>query len=152
MRYISKYLGICLCAMISLMAMSTLAGAVDLLQAGQPAPRQGILLDVPTSFRVLAALEDYPKLEKEAAALRELKMKYEGLDEIRIERENLYKERIAFLEMQSERWKQLNDSTLALAKQNREMQGSWWDRFLADMGKMTTGAIIGGVIAAAFIF
>jgi LPS sulfotransferase NodH len=97
-------------------------------------------------------LEDYPKLEKEAAALRELVVKQQGLDEIRIEREKLYQERIAFLEMQSERWKQLNDSTLALAKQNREMQGSWWDRFLADMGKMTTGAIIGGVIAAAFIF
>jgi LPS sulfotransferase NodH len=138
--------------MISLVAMPTLAGAVDLLQAGQPAPRQGILLDVPTSFRVLAVLEDYPKLEKEAAALRELVVKQQGLDEIRIEREKLYQERIAFLEMQSERWKQLNDSTLALAKQNREMQGSWWDRFLADMGKMTTGAIIGGVIAAAFIF
>lgn len=152
MRHISKYLGICLCAMISLVAMPTLAGAVDLLQAGQPAPRQGILLDVPTSFRVLAVLEDYPKLEKEAAALRELVVKQQGLDEIRIEREKLYQERIAFLEMQSERWKQLNDSTLALAKQNREMQGSWWDRFLADMGKMTTGAIIGGVIAAAFIF
>lgn len=141
-----------LCWTIFLLSPLPAAEAVDLLQAGQVASRQGILLDVPTSFRVLAVLEDYPKLEKETVALRELVTRQQGLDEIRIEREKLYQERIAFLEMQSERWKQLNDSTLALAKQNREMQGSWWDRFLADMGKMTTGAIIGGVVAAAFIF
>ena len=148
----AKMIVFALCWAIFLFSPLSAAEAVDLLQAGQPAPRQGILLDVPTSFRVLAVLEDYPKLEKESVALRELVVKQQGLDEIRIEREKLYQERIAFLEMQSERWKQLNDSTLALAKQNREMQGSWWDRFLADMGKMTTGAIIGGVIAAAFIF
>ncbi len=50
--------------------------------------------------------------------------------------------------LQAEKWKQLNDASLALAKQNREMQGSWWDRFLGDMGKLATGAIVGGVIAA----
>ena len=122
--------------------------AVDLLQAGQAAPRQGILLSVPVSFRVLAVLEDYPRLREENAALRGVIARQEALDEIRVEREKLYQERIAFLELQAEKWKQLNEASLSLAKQTREAQGSWWDRFLADMGKLTTGAIIGGVIAA----
>ena len=122
------------------------AGAVDLLQAGQPALRQGILLDVPTSFKVLQVIEDYPLIQEENKRLRGLVGKQEALDEIRIEREKLYQERIAFLELQAEKWKQLNDATLLLAKQNREMQGSWWDRLISDMGKYTVGALMGGVV------
>ncbi len=127
------------------------AEAVDLLQAGQPAPGRGILLDVPTSFRVLEVLEDYPRLKRENEAQAAVIVKQEALDDIRLEREKLYQERIAFLELQAEKWKQLNDTSLTLAKQNREMQGSWWDRFLGDMGKLATGAIIGGVIAVALV-
>ncbi len=78
-----------LCCTISLMAPLRAAEAVELLQAGQVAPRQGILLDVPTSFRVLSVIEDYPRLEKEAAALRALKDRQEARDEIRVEREKL---------------------------------------------------------------
>jgi hypothetical protein len=141
-----------LCCAISLLVAVSPAGAVELLQAGQPAPRQGILLDVPTSFQVLQALEDYPKLKEENAVLRDLSAKHEALDELRAEREKLYQERIAFLELQAERWKQLNDASLALAMQNREMQGSWWDRFTGDAGKFALGVLGGLGIAAAIAF
>lgn len=136
-------------ATICLFAWVPAVGAIDLVQAGQPAPGRGILLDVPTSFRVLEVLEDYPRLKEENAALQVVVAKQESLDEIRVEREKLYQDRIAFLELQAEKWKQLNDASLALARQNREMQGSWWDRFLGDMGKLATGAIVGGVIIMA---
>jgi len=138
-------------ATIGLLVGVPAASAVDLLQAGQPAPGRGILLDVQTSFRVLVVLEDYPRLKRENEAQADVIARQEALEEIRLEREKLYQDRIAFLEFQAEKWKQLNDASLALAKQNREMQGTWWDRFLGDMGKFSTGAIIGGVIAAALI-
>ncbi len=133
---------------ISLFSGGQAAEAVELLQAGQPAPRQGILLDVPTSFRVLEVLEDYPKLKTENAALRKVVDRQEALDEIRAEREKLYQDRIAFLELQAVKWQQLNDASLALAKQNREMQGSWWDRLANDAGKMTLGGVLGALIFA----
>ncbi len=140
---------VCKILLILLVVFYTVpAGAVDLLQAGQPAPRQGILLDVPTSFKVLQALEDYPKLKAENEQFRLLATKQEALEEIRLEREKLYQERIAFLELQATKWQQLNEATLALAKQNREMQGTWWDRFTNDMGKYTIGALMGGVVGA----
>lgn len=137
-----------LCCAICLLGHVRAAGAVDLLQAGQPAPRQGILIDVQTSFRVLQVLEDYPLLKEENEQLRLLTTKQEVLEEIRVEREKLYQERIAFLELQAAKWQQLNDATLLLAKQNREMQGSWWDRLVSDMGKYTVGALMGGVVGA----
>jgi hypothetical protein len=126
--------------------------AADLLQVGQPAPRQGILLDVQTSFKVLEAIEDYPKLKEENTALRAVAARQEALDEIRAEREKLYQERIAFLELQAEKWRQLNDASLALAKQNREMQGSWWDKFRRDVGTFSLGALFAIGVAAAIAF
>ena len=143
---------------ISLFGLVSPASAVDLLQPGQTAQRQGILLDIPTAFRVLAVLEDYPRLKEENAALRGVIARqdvqierHQVLDEIRVEREKLYQERIAFLELQAGKWQQLNEATLALAKQNREAQGSWFDRLAHDAGKMTLGAIVGAAIAAALI-
>lgn len=125
--------------------------AIELLQAGGTAQRQGILLETEVSFRVLAVLEDYPRLKAENAALREVIARQETREEIRIEREKLYQERIAFLELQAEKWKSLNEASLQLAKDTRESQGSWWDRLAHDAGKMTLGGIVGAVIAAALI-
>jgi hypothetical protein len=142
----------CLWAAISAWWPSSPALAVDLLQTGQTAPRQGILLDVPTSFRVLEALEDYPRMKEENQVLRELIARHEALEEIRKEREALYRERIAFLEEQAGKWEQLNQATLALAEKGRKMQGSWWDRFTADVGKFSLGAVIGLGIVAAIAF
>jgi hypothetical protein len=150
MRHISRYLGICLFAAV--LFVPSFAGAADLLQAGQPAPRQGILLDVQTSFKVLEAIEDYPKLKEENTALRAVAARQEALDEIRVEREKLYQDRIAFLELQAEKWRQLNDASLALAKQNREMQGSWWDKFRRDVGTFSLGAVFAIGVAAAIAF
>lgn len=141
----------CSLLVVTVLLLASTAGAVELLQLGQSAPRQGILLDVQTSFRVLQALEDYPQLKKENAELRTLVAKQEALEEIRKEREKLYQERITFLEMQSLKWQQLNEATLALAKQNREAQGTWWDRLAHDAGKMTLGGIFGAAIAMALI-
>ena len=128
------------------------AAGADLLQLGQPAPRQGILLDVQTSFRVLQALEDYPKLKEEAAALRAVVTRHGELEEIRVEREKLYQERIAFLELQAEKWKQLNDASLQLARDTRESQGSWWDKFRRDVGTFSLGAVFAIGVAAAIAF
>jgi len=150
-----------LCIVVSFMQVSPVS-AVELIQAGQPDSngivnssgifvKTGILLDVQTSFKVLQALEDYPKLKEESAALRAVVARHGELEEIRVEREKLYQDRIAFLELQAEKWKQLNDASLQLARDTRESQGSWWNRFLGDMGKFSTGAIIGAVIAAAII-
>lgn len=137
----------CLC-----LSLPAVASTVDLLQAGQPAPRQGILLDVPTSFKVLEGLEDYPRLKEENAVLRALVAKSEALDEIRVEREKLYQERIAFLEMQAEKWKQLNAATLALATQQQEVKGTWFDRLRRDLGTFTLGGIAATAIIAAIAF
>jgi hypothetical protein len=150
MRHISRYLGICLCTAV--LFVPSFAGAADLLQVGQPAPRQGILLDVQTSFKVLQVLEDYPKLKEESAALRAVVARHGELEEVRVEREKLYQERIAFLELQAEKWRQLNDASLALAKQNREMQGSWWDKFRRDVGTFSLGAVFAIGVAAAIAF
>jgi hypothetical protein len=135
-----------------LLAAPSPSGAVELLQVGQPAPRQGILLDVPTSFKVLAVLEDYPKLREENAALRAVVARHGELDEIRVEREKLYQERIAFLELQAEKWKQLNEASLQLAKDTRESQGSWWDKFKRDAGTFSLGAVFAIGVAAAIAF
>ena len=130
---------------------STPVFAVELILPGQTAQKQAILLDIPVAFKILAVLEDYPRLKAENAALREVIARQEVLDEIRVEREKLYQERIAFLELQAERWKALNEASLDLAKQTRESQGSWWDRLAHDAGKMALGAIVAAVIAAALI-
>ena len=139
-------------ATISLFAGGRVAYAADLLQAGQPAPRQGILLDVQTSFKVLQALEDYPKLKEENTALRAVVARHGELEEVRVEREKLYQDRIAFLELQAEKWKQLNDASLQLAKDTRESQGSWWDKFRRDVGTFSLGAVFAIGVAAAIAF
>ena len=128
------------------------AAAADLLQVGQSAPRQGILLDVQTSFKVLQALEDYPKLKEESAALRAVVARHGELEEVRVEREKLYQDRIAFLELQAEKWKQLNEASLQLAKDTRESQGSWWDKFRRDVGTFSLGAVFAIGMAAAIAF
>jgi hypothetical protein len=150
MRHISRYLGICLCTVV--LFVPSFAGAADLLQLGQPSPRQGILLDVQTSFRVLQVLEDYPKLKEENMALRAVVARHGELEEIRVEREKLYQERIAFLELQAEKWKQLNDASLQLARDTRESQGSWWDRFRRDVGTFSLGTVFAIGVAAAIAF
>ena len=146
-----QYLGICLCAAVFIFSAPTSIFAVELILPGQAVQKQAILLDTPTAFRVLAVLEDYPRLKAENTALREVLARQEALDEIRTEREKLYQERIAFLELQAEKWRALNEASLDLAKQTRESQGSWWDRLAHDVGKMTLGGIVGAVIAAALI-
>jgi len=131
------------------------AFAVDLLPAGQPvaiAPYSRIALDVPTSFRVLQVLEDYPKLQTENAAQAKVIVRYGELEEIRVEREKLYQERVAFLELQAEKWKQLNDASLQLARETREAQGSWWDQFRRDVGTFSLGAVFALGVAAAIAF
>jgi len=131
------------------------AFAVDLLPAGQPvaiAPYSRIALDVSTSFRVLQVLEDYPKLRTENAAQAKVIVRYGELEEIRVEREKLYQERIAFLELQAEKWKQLNNASLQLAKETRESQGSWWDQFRRDVGTFSLGAVFALGVAAAIAF
>jgi hypothetical protein len=150
MRHIPRYLGICLFAVVFFAPFP--AGAADLLQLGQPAPRQGILLDVQTSFKVLQALEDYPKLKEESAALRAVVARHGELEEIRVEREKLYQDRIAFLELQAEKWKQLNNASLQLARDTRESQGSWWDKFRRDVGTFSLGAVFAIGVAAAIAF
>lgn len=138
--------------LLFLLLMPLDASAVDLLQAGAVAPRQGILLETATSFRVLQVLEDYPKLQAENMAQAKVIARYGELEEIRAERENLFKERIAFLELQAEKWKQLNDASLQLAKDTRESQGSWWDKFRRDVGTFSLGAVFAIGVAAAIAF
>lgn len=148
----ARFAAFCLCAAISLLAGVSPAGAVDLLQAGQSAPRQGVLLDIPTSFRVLEVLEDYPRLKEENAALHELAAKQELLEEIRKEREALYQERIAFLEGQAAAWARLQEATVAMAEEHRKAQGTWFDRFRKDVGTFTLGGIAAAALIAAIAF
>jgi FtsZ-binding cell division protein ZapB len=109
-------------------------------------------LDLPTSFHVLETIEDYPRLKEENQVLREMVSRQEALDEIRKEREALYQERIRFLEEQNAAWSRLNEATLALAKQNREAQGTWFDRFRKDLGTFALGGIAATAIIAAIAF
>jgi len=150
MMHIPRYLGICLFAVVLFAPFP--AVAADLLQLGQPAPRQGILLDVQTSFKVLQVLEDYPKLKEENTVLRTVVARHGELEEVRVEREKLYQDRIAFLELQAEKWKQLNEASLQLAKDTRESQGSWWDKFRRDVGTFSLGAVFAIGMAAAIAF
>lgn len=142
-----------LCCAISLVVAPCFpAHAVELLQAGAVAPRQSILIETQTSFKVLAILEDYPRLRDENKALRAVVARQGELEEVRIEREKLYQERIAFLELQAEKWKQLNEASLQLAKDTRESQGSWWDKFRRDVGTFSLGAVFAIGVAAAIAF
>ena len=145
-------LAIAVGSIILLGAYPTPSPAIELLQAGSVTTRQGILLDVPTSFKVLAVLEDYPRLKEENAAQAKVIERQDALDEIREEREKLYQERIAFLELQAEKWKLLNEASLQLAKDTRESQGSWWDKFRRDVGTFSLGAIFAIGVAAAIAF
>ena len=148
MRLVSKIAMVCFFVVIPCKS----SFAVTLLQEGQMAPHRGVILDVKTSFHVLEVLEDYPWLKEENSTLRELVSKQELLDEIRQEREKLYQERIAFLEMQAEKWKQLNEATLALVVKQQEAKGSWFDRFRRDIGTFTLGGIAATAIIAAIAF
>ena len=156
-RHILKYINLVSIGLIFIFAVP--ASAVELLQAGQPSPRQGILLDVATSFRVLQIMEDYPALKEhdrlqteKVGQLESQVARYEALDEVRQAQLELYRERAQFLEAQSAAWKTLNEATLALAKQNREAQGTWWENLTHEVGKGFIWLLGGGAIAAAIIF
>lgn len=117
------------------------AGAADLLLPGQPAPAKGILLDVPTSFRVLEELENCRSAAEELRTYRELDRVQAEMDKLRDEREQLLRERIAFLEKQQEELYRINEQAVKTAEKMSK-DGSWIERAFNLLGAAGIGAII----------
>jgi hypothetical protein len=117
------------------------AQAADLLLPGQPSPYKGVILDVPTSFRVLQELEACRSSSEELRTYRELDRVQEAMDKVRDEREELYKQRISFLERQQEELYKLNDQAVKTAEKFSK-GGSWFEKAFNFLGAMGIGGIL----------
>jgi uncharacterized protein (DUF3084 family) len=100
-----------------------------------------IVLDVPTSFRVLEELETCRSSIEELKTYRELDRIQQEMDKVRDEREALFKERIAFLEKQQEELYRLNDQAVKTAEKMSK-GGSWIERAFNFLGAVGVGALI----------
>ncbi len=92
------------------------------------APAPGVYFDAPQSDRLLEEME---ACRAQLPVLKELVSRDEQLDEIRLEREALFRERIAFLERQQAELLKMNDQAIRQAELARKTSGgSWWEQTL----------------------
>ena len=106
----------------------------------------GVFFDNSASDRLL---EDVEGCRAELPILRSLEEKNSQLDEIRKERENLYRDRIGFLEKQQEELLRMNDQAIKTADLARKSGGGSWHEQLFTAGKwIGLGIALGFVMGA----
>ena len=110
------------------------------------APTQGVFFDNSASGRLLQEVEG---CRVELPILRALEDKNSQLDEIRKEREDLYRERIKFLETQQTELLRMNDQAIKTADLARKSGGGTWYEQLFTAGKwIGLGILVGFVVGA----
>ncbi len=108
------------------------------------APAPGIIFDYPGSDRLL---EEVESCREELPILRALEEKTAALDEIRKEREDLYRERIKFLETQQAELLRMNDQAIKTADLAQKSGGGTWYEQLFTAGKwIGLGILVGFVV------
>jgi hypothetical protein len=109
-------------------------------------PTSGVIFDYQGSVRLL---EEVESCRVDLPILRALEDKNAQLDEIRNEREDLYRERIKFLETQQAELLRMNDAAIKTADlARRSGGGSWWEQAFT-AGKWIGLGILVGFIGAA---
>lgn len=107
------------------------------------APVQGVFFDTQSSLRLL---EEVEFCRVDLPILRSLEEKNAQLDEIRKEREDLYKERIKFLETQQGELLRMNDQAIKTADLARKSGGGTWYEQLFTAGKWIGLGIVLGFV------
>lgn len=103
-------------------------------------------IDLASGMRLLGELESCRVERAEIDTLRRLDEKNSQLDEVRVEREKLLRERIQFLESQQAELFKMNDQAIKAADLARKSGGgSWWEQLF------TAGKWIGLGIALGFV-
>jgi len=103
-------------------------------------------IDLASGMRLLGELESCRVERAEIDTLRRLDEKNSQLDEVRVEREKLLRERIQFLEsQQAELFKMNNQAIKAADLARKSGGGSWWEQLF------TAGKWIGLGIALGFV-
>ena len=120
--------------------------SIEVATGPESAPAQGVIFDYPGSLRLL---EEVESCRVDLSILRSLEEKNSQLDEIRIERENLYRERIGFLEKQQGELLRMNDQAIKTADLARKSGGGSWYEQLFTAGKwIGLGILVGFVVGA----
>jgi hypothetical protein len=107
------------------------------------ASAQGIIFDYQGSARLL---EEVEACREDLPILRALEDKNAQLDEIRNEREDLYRERIKFLETQQAELLRMNDAAIRTANLARKAGGGAWYQELFTAGKWIGLGIVLGFV------
>lgn len=140
---ITRYVAFCCVLLAAAPAPRIFAG-----DATEPrgAPGPGVIFDAAQSDRLLEEME---ACRAQLPLLRELVSRDEQLDEIRIEREALLRERIGFLEKQQAELLRMNDQAIRQAELARKTAGgSWWEQALAAGKWIGLGILLGFAGAA----
>lgn len=118
-------LKIALCCVLMLATPAPRIFAADAAGA-QDATGAGIIFDGPGSLKLL---EEVEACRTQIPLLQSLVEKDGEVDEIRVEREKLYQERIVFLKEQNDILLKMNDQAIKQAELSRKAgEGSWWEQ------------------------
>ena len=102
---------------------------------------EAVVFNATTSDRLLGEVE---MCRYELPMLRELSEKTFALDEVRVEREALLRERIVFLEKQQAELMKMNDQALQYGEMARkEAGGTWYQQALATGKWLGLGILLG---------
>jgi len=107
------------------------------------ATTSGVIFDYQGSVRLL---EEVESCRVDLPILRALEDKNAQLDEIRNEREDLYRERIKFLETQQAELLRMNDAAIKTADLARKSGGGSWYEQLFTAGKWIGLGIVLGFV------
>lgn len=121
----------------------------DIPTGAQGVNRAGIFFEMPDYPRLLEDLESCSGIREKNAVLSRLNEKNEQLEEIRIEREKLLRERIGFLEAQQGELLRMNDQAIKTAELARKAGGGTWYEQLFTAGKWIGLGIALGFVAGA---
>ena len=132
------------CVLLLLMPMPCFPA--DLATGTDSTSSRGIFFDSSSSDRLLAEVE---ACRITLPILRSLEEKNAQLDEIRKEREDLYRERIKFLETQQAELLRMNDQAIKTADLARKAGGGSWYEQLFTAGKWIGLGIALGFVAGA---
>lgn len=108
---------------------------------------EAVTFDARTADRLLGEVES---CRRDLPMMRELDEKNMALNELRVEREALLRERIAFLEKQQAELLRMNDQALKYGEEARKTAGGTWYERAFDVGKwiglgVLFGLAIGGL-------
>jgi hypothetical protein len=119
---------VALCCVLLAIAPTPCFSAADATGAGD-ASGTAVIFDPPASDRLLEEIES---CRAQLPLLRDLVETDGHLDEIRVEREALLRERIAFLEKQQTELLRMNDQAIKQAEMSRKAGGgSWYEQLFA---------------------